>query len=65
MSVRSSNISNSDNSNDYYGAEDWDSMDEEQLLSKMKDDIEQQKNEIRENTNYIRELAGHIRTTEN
>jgi hypothetical protein len=28
-SVKSEDISNSDDSDDYYGAEDWDSMDEE------------------------------------
>ena len=63
-SVKSDKISMSDDSNDYYGVEELDSMDEEVILSKIKDELDMHTSQIREHTNYIKEVAGHVRTAE-
>ena len=63
-SVDSAKISCSDDSDAYYGHEEFDSMDDEVILSKIKDELDLHTGQIKENTNFIREVASHIRTTE-
>jgi hypothetical protein len=63
-SVKTDKISCSDDSNDYYGIEDYDSMDEEVLFTKIKDELDDHTRLIKDNNNMTRELANHLRTTE-
>jgi len=63
-SVKTDKISCSDDSDDYYGIEEFDSMDDEVILSKLKDELDLHSSQLREHTHYLKEIASHIRTTE-